>query len=80
MKTLSPNDSLQFKHLNTVFSIRFKDFGDKMIKSYQSLKQDWDVVKQDRNADSTDDIHLGSITLYEEFITYNLFTRPVNFF
>lgn len=70
-KTLSPNDSLQFKHLNTVFSIRYKDFGDKMIKSYQSLKQDWDVVKQDRNADSTDDIHLGSITLYEEFITYN---------
>lgn len=70
-KTLSPNDSLQFKHLNTVFSIRYKDFGDKMIKSYQSLKQDWDVVKQDRNADSTGDIHLGSITLYEEFITYN---------
>ena len=70
-KIFSPNDSLQFKHLNTVFSIRYKDFGDKMIKSYQSLKQDWDIVKQDWNVDSTDDIHVGSITLYEEFITYN---------
>jgi hypothetical protein len=70
-KTVSPNDSVQFKHLNTVFSIRYKDFGDKMIKSYQCLKQDWDVVKQDWNADCTDDIHLGRITLYEEFITYN---------
>ena len=42
-----------------------------MIKSYQSLKQDWDVAKQDWNTDSTDDIRVGSITLYEEFITYN---------
>ncbi len=63
-KIISPNDSLQFKHLNTVFSIRYKDFGDKMIKSYQSLKQDWNVVSSENN-------HLGSITLYEEFITYN---------
>ncbi|MCD6566260.1 MAG: carboxypeptidase-like regulatory domain-containing protein [Bacteroidales bacterium] len=70
-KILTPNDSLQFKHLNTVFSIRYKDFGDKLIKSYQSLKQDWDVAKQDWNTDSTDDIRVGSITLYEEFITYN---------
>ncbi len=70
-KTVSPNDSLQFKHLNTEISIRYKDFGDKMIKSYQSLKQDWDVVKQDWNVDSTDDIRVGSITLYEEYITYN---------
>ena len=70
-KIFSPNDSLQFKHLNTVFSIKYKDFGDKMIKSYQSLKQDWDVVKQDWNVDNTENIHVGSITLYEEFITYN---------
>ena len=63
-KTISPNDSLHFKHLNTEISIRYKDFGDKMIKSYQCLKQDWNVV-------SSDDNHLGSITLYEEFITYN---------
>lgn len=70
-KILTPNDSLQFKHLNTVFSIRYKDFGDKLIKSYQSLKQDWDVAKQDWNENSADDIRLGSITLYEEFITYN---------
>ncbi len=42
-----------------------------MIKSYQSLKQDWNVVKQDWNVDSTDDIRVGKITLYEEFITYN---------
>ena len=63
-KSISPNDSLHFKHLNTEISIRYKDFGDKMIKSYQCLKQDWNVV-------SSDDNHLGSITLYEEFITYN---------
>jgi len=70
-KTLSPNDSLQFIHLNTLISIIYKDFGDKMIKSYQSLKQDWNVVKQDWNVDSSDDIRVGSITLYEEFITYD---------
>lgn len=70
-RTFSPNDSLQFKHLNTVFSIRYEDFGDKMIKSYQSLKQDWDVVREDWNVDSTDDIRVSKITLYEEFITYN---------
>lgn len=70
-KILLPNDSLQFKHLNTVFSIIYKDFGDKMIKSYQSLKQDWNVVKQDWNVDSTDNIHVGTLTLYEEFITYD---------
>ncbi len=63
-KTISPNDSLQFIHLNTLISIRYKDFGDKMIKSYQSLKQDWDVK-------SSENTHPGSITLYEEFITYN---------
>ena len=70
-KIYLPNDSLQFIHLNTLISIIYKDFGDKMIKSYQYLKQDWDVVKQDWNVDSTDDIHVGSITLYEEFITYD---------
>ena len=70
-KAISPNDSLQFKHLNTEISIRYKDFGDKMIKSYQCLKQDWNVVRQDWNDVSSDDNHLGNITLYEEFITYN---------
>ncbi|MCK4518230.1 hypothetical protein KAT92_05600, partial [Candidatus Babeliales bacterium] len=63
-KTISPNDSLSFMHLNTLISIKYKDFGDKMIKSYQSLKQDWDVKSSENN-------HPGSITLHEEFITYN---------
>lgn len=70
-KVYSANNDLQFTRQNTEFSIKYKDFGDKLIKSYQYMKQDWNVTKQDTNTDPADNEHLGTMTLYEEFITYN---------
>ena len=63
-KTIYPNDYYKFTHINTVIYIRYKDFEDKMIKSYQSLKQYWNVL-------DLNDKHHGSFALYEEFITHD---------
>ena len=63
-KMQHPNDSIKFFHLSTIVSIRYKDFNDKLIKSHQSLVQDWYI---------TDTLYndIGKLTLFEEFITYD---------
>jgi len=61
----NPNDSIKFIHLTTIISIRYKDFDNKLIKSHQSLVQRWYITDTRYNK-------IGEITLYEEFITYDV--------
>ena len=61
----NPNDSINFFHLATIISIRYKDFDNKLIKSHQSLVQNWNITNTRYN-------NIGKLTLYEEFITYDV--------
>lgn|GEM_PF-4041509 len=64
LKKVKVNDSVDFVHLSTIIVVVYKDFGDKLIKSHQSLIQKW--IINDKQMDQAQEL-----TLLEDFITYD---------